>query len=592
MLEGLLIKDPENVADWCEHNLTFSPKVSATDPGPVSFSRQPYLREPLNAFADWNVEKVYLPMAAQTGKTTLLMCGVAWIIDNEPLPVLWATYSDRLAQSMSRNRMQPFIESNVCLKKHKMSDIRFWTSLEMSFDQMHLAFTGANSAANLSMRPIACAIMDEAAKYKHEDKTEAHPISLIEQRTKSFVRHLLVYASTPAQESTIFWEGYLSSDQREYFVPCPRCGEFIQLIINGNLRWDKPEDGGLDFQLVAKTARYVCQCCGGDIWEYERPDMLARGEWRATNPNGLPGVRGYHLNSLYSPYVNWGKLAVKLATAQNSLLKAELLQDFANSEEALPYTARKAHVRQRDVERLISRDYVRGEVPGEPYYLIASYDPGLEYTHWVVMAIGAGGTAWVIDWGTILGIRTKYRVWYEEGAESGKVQKREVETEGIWEHIKGLKYGGKQVDLAFVDSGYNTQSVYEECAEDPYLMYPTKGREGEGGTWAESTLTAWPELVLYVYVDHTAKLQLYSERIAELATPRLYLPADADGELMKGLSGQILEEYKPGHTRWKVIPWDHYGDCIKLGLVSWWTLRAHYEGAAEDVYTEQEENHD
>ena len=48
------------------------------------------------------------------------------------------------------------------------------------------------------------------------------------------------------------------------------------------------------------------------------------------------------------------------------------------------------------------------------------------------------------------------------------------------------------------------------------------------------------------------------------------LPAEAmgDKELINGLSGQTLIRNKQGKLSWKDLRDDHYGDCLKLCLLS------------------------
>ena len=81
---------------------------------------------------------------------------------------------------------------------------------------------------------------------------------------------------------------------------------------------------------------------------------------------------------------------------------------------------------------------------------------------------------------------------------------------------------------------------------------------------------------LFVYSDFKLKRELY-QRIIGQNTGELHLPQDADVELVKGLSGQQLVTVQ-GRDVWKAVPWDHYGDCVKLCRLSWWVHRGRYSG--------------
>ena len=56
----------------------------------------------------------------------------------------------------------------------------------------------------------------------------------------------------------------------------------------------------------------------------------------------------------------------------------------------------------------------------------------------------------------------------------------------------------------------------------------------------------------------------------------MHLPENADPDLIRGLSGQILEEKPGSQSQWKKIAGDHFGDCVKLCMFSWWVLKSSF----------------
>lgn len=72
------------------------------------------------------------------------------------------------------------------------------------------------------------------------------------------------------------------------------------------------------------------------------------------------------------------------------------------------------------------------------------------------------------------------------------------------------KWQGKDyhIDIAYVDSGYMTSVVYDECRRGlSGLINPTKG-SGATGTYARNTVKT-NDLDLYVYSDFSLKIELY-----------------------------------------------------------------------------------
>lgn len=546
-----MYREREKVCDWIESNLRFTNKTSANNPGRVSLERQPFMREPLESIADSRIKQIYLPWGAQTGKTTFCLLAFAWLLEFDPLPFLWTLPSDTVAKPFSVNRFKPFFEANPVLLKHKLADPSCYTDMEMSFDVLTLALTGSTSPTRVAMRPIAYVVMDEAAKYEHVKKSEGHPISLIEERTKSFPRKLIIYASTPNVEENLFWQGYLGSDQRHYFMPCPHCGDHIEFVFSREtVKWE-----GETLEEIQNSTYYVCPECEGKIYDHQKPEMMNKGEWRPMNPDAPSDCRGYHVNSLYSPYVTFGEYARKFVEAARSLHSAMLLQNLRNSYDALPYIKYAAKVADDAVEKLKHPSYVKHQVPIEPYYIITTYDPGERATHFETHVVGPKGSLYLIDWGTL------------------------IDIDHIAAHFDGLEYQYEgqilKPVIGLIDSGWKAKEAYEECQKLPGRLYPTKGVSTNVGIWAETEIPNYHGVILYKYIDTQAKIELYLDRIRDRKIA-YYIPSDADRDLLFGYCGQILEVKPSGETSWRKVTNDHYGDCAKLACVSWWVLKKHF----------------
>lgn len=569
MLEALFTPVCEDPVQWIEGELSFPLSVSPSAPGPISLARQPWMREILGAFLDPTVEHLHAVMGTQTGKTTVCMLGAALLAQFDPLPLIWGMPTDDLAKKHASTRMIPFFEENEVLARH-LPGGKAGSPLRLDLDVMAIYLTGVMTPAKVASTPAAYVICDEEAKFEHAKRNEAHPVLLLEERTKSFPRKLLVHASTPNVEDNIFWRGYLMSDRRKFFMPCPHCGAWITFEYGRDtVCW--PEDAK-DEDEVRNGAFYCCQECKGVITDEDKEAMLCAGEWRATNPAAPASRRGYHINSLYSHNVTIGEFAAAAWRCVHDPFPRQAWQNFMNSWCAQPWREYSVKVRDEAVLKLAG-EYLKGQVPVDDYWFIAvGYDPGQSATHWAACVLGRGGEQWVIDYGTILSIETD--------AAAGKV--------GIAAHFESLSWGGVRPDLGFVDSGDWTQTVYVECLKHRALM-PTKGSGSRVGTFALSTVKAVPGLDLLTYSDYQAKLELYGEMIARGNLAPLHVPSDVGKDFVAGLSGQTLERRANGPARWKEVAGDHYGDCVKLCRVAWWLHRSAFEPVGSDVKQEKQE---
>ncbi len=175
----------------------------------------------------------------------------------------------------SKKRVMEFLKANACLARYiRPGDTSAFQPLNYQLAHMDAKFVGAGSPANMASTPAAWVIGDEAAKWPHVNKDEAPPMQLLMERTKAFPRRFHMFCSTPTTVENEFWQGFLSADMRQYFVPCPHCGgEFVFKFSRDTVRWDKPENGVTDIDLAAATVRYICPHCQGEIYEDEKPAM-------------------------------------------------------------------------------------------------------------------------------------------------------------------------------------------------------------------------------------------------------------------------------------------------------------------------------
>ncbi len=518
------------------------------------------------------VETVYFCGGSQIGKTALLIAAFGYFVGQQPSNGIWAMVSLDQVRDFSKKRVMEFVRANPCLSRYlRAGDVSAFQPLNYQLTHMDVKFVGTGSPTNLSSVSAAWVIGDEVAKWPWVDKAEAPPVQLIRERTKGYPRRFHLFCSTPTTVDNEFWQGFAATDMRQYYMPCPLCGkDFAFMFEPGNLRWDKPGDGHMDIDMAAATVRYLCPHCGGEIYEDQKPAMMTAGHWApserlrgefASETVRQSGrARGYHLDSLYSPFVSWGQCVREFLDCYTRLTAAIDLQNFRNSWCALPYEKATVNVKASHIAALCA-DYERGTVPGEPYYISVGYDPGGNATHWVACAVYEGGEMRVIDWGTLLSFRSY------------------PDKPGVAPHFASLAWGEHRPAVGFVDAGYSTADVYMECLTMPGVLTPTKGSPSKLGTWyVRPAGDNWAGLQVLSYSDHNAKISLYAETITKGGKPRLWLPReqDCDMDIFKGLSGQRLV-VRHKSEEWRKVPDDHYGDCIKLQRVGWWALCGRFE---------------
>jgi phage terminase large subunit GpA-like protein len=547
--------DRRTVTEWCADEVILSERQTQM-PGNFSTRLTPYLREPLECFGDVDVSDLVLVFGTQTGKTTMVQAGTAWRIVNKPQPVVWVMPTEGLARSFSETRWLPLFDDSATLAAQKPADRHRFKNLEQHFSRCSLVFVGSNSPANLASRPAGLLLMDEVDKFARETDQETSALFLAENRTKSFVGALRVKTSTPTTPDGAIWQEYQKGTQEKFMLACPHCHERIELLWE-QVKWDQAAKDGEKWNMarVEESAHYLCQRCGGEINDGQKMEMLADGKWQATNPTAQRGFRSFHLNSLYAPWrsCTFGALAVKFLRDKGTI---NGLQDFTNSTMAMPWEQVETSIGDSKILGL-SGDYNVGTCPIEPRVVVTCADCGQDKQHWVTTAFSENGASYVIDYGTTLTV--------EDLLQDPPLRKYTTPSGNIVSPECGL-----------MDSGYATFRVYAACQASAGFYHPAKGSSATFGTRISRTaIDNFPGVVLYTFVDHAIKTELFIDRIKD-QKPEIKLPKKITTEFIAGLSGQKLVPRKTPSGQvyiWKEVREDHFMDALKLCHIAWHILK-------------------
>lgn len=442
-----IFKPPEclTVSEWADRYRVLSEKDSAA-PGQWKTMKTPYLKGVMDAFNSRAIQEITFCAGTQIGKTAAEQNMIGYAIAQDPGPMLIVYPSDKLAEYTSENRLQPMMELSEDLMKHY--DKSGSERLELRFDTMYIALVGANSPSNLASRPVRYVFFDEIDKFPKWSGSEASPLELAAERTKTFWNRKIVKVSSPTLESGNIWQSWLRSDeQRRFFVPCPYCGAFQPMEFK-QVKW--PPD--MTIQEIRYAAYYECPHCHERIDDRHKIDMLRHGKWKKINqPAGRVRSVAFHLNSLYSPWITFGDMAVKFLTSKD---RPENLMNFVNSWLAEPWIS-KANRMQSDIVMEKQDGRPQGIVPAAAQLLTMGVDVQLDHFWWGIRAWGPHQTSWLVDYG-------RAETW-------GDVESKLMR---YWPDENGEP---RNINLCCIDSGFRTDEVYYFCAQHQGLCIPTKG---------------------------------------------------------------------------------------------------------------------
>lgn len=547
-----------SVSEWADHKRFLSPIASA-EPGRWRTDRTPYLREPMDLLsATSSVNEVCVMKGAQVGFTEAGLNWIGYTIEHDPCGMLMIQPTEGMLKKVSQLKLDPAIESTPSLRarvsKARSRDTEN-TIYTKRFPGGVLTMATAGSTAGLRSLSVKKLFCDEVDEYRGDIGGQGDPIQIAKKRTNTFrLSKKCFYISTPKKKGLSRIERlYANSDQRRFYVPCPRCGHLDFITWSGFRDFIQQQDGGHHYiswpGAGTATARpleayMVCSSCGGHAQEHEKTWMLERGEWRQTWMRDLaeddprrdlpsPAMPGFHLSGLYSPagWLSWGECADEFLKVK---MVPEEFQVWVNTVLGETWEERGESVGWQALMKRVE-DYpanAEGEqlVPDGVGILVAAADVQSDRLEWAIYGFGAGEEMWLVAHGAEYGDPEKTEVWIE-------LDQRFLE---LHQHESGQMM---PVECAVIDSRYKAEEVYKFCQvrlSDGRRVYPVGGGSIRGAPLVGVPTRGNPYHVpLYTLCTDTGKETLYSRLLVrEIGPSFVHFPRWASEEYFQQLTAE------------------------------------------------------
>ncbi len=555
----------EPVWKWAERTVKLSVRTTVS-PGRYDSGWIAYTRGWQEAFSNPRVRELVICAAAQSGKTESILNCLRYAIAEDPGPALWIMPAESLARSFSETRLQPSLRDCQPCAEQIPANADLFKLLEMHFADCTLNLCGANSPAQLSSRPVRYLFADEIDKFPQASNKEAGALELARVRTASFWNAKIVLTSTPTVESGQVWQNYLAGSQHQYFVKCPHCSH-AQPLVFSQIKWPDNETTktgeAWNLDAVEAAASYECAACANRIPQLHKAGMIRGGEWRATNARAPADRVSFHLNALYSPWRTWGSIAREFLEVKDSFSG---LQNFTNSVLAEPW---KVAVQAEEISETrlldLKTDYDLGTCPVKPLFVTVAADVQRESVYFTVRAWGPDEESWLLDYGripTLDDLQTVFR--------------RQYNVAGSDETVSAFR--------GYIDSGYNSQAVYEFCSGSNATFFPLKGWDRLAQPVKSAVIKFFPgkqprerTIRLFHFDDGSFKTDLYCRRIQDRRGPAWHLPRNVGADYLRQLTAEkLVEKTNPRgvvESVWHQVHRDnHLGDCEKMQLVAGYLL--------------------
>lgn len=317
----LVLKSDLKPSQWYEKNMVMPP--GETYPGPISYDRTPFWKEPVDCFdPNHPATDITIMGPAQMGKSIMVLNPViGYTIALNPCNIIFLTgHSELSKEAMMKIEfmidncgLKDLIKPQVLKAKNNRTGD---TLMKKEFPNGSLIAGSITNHNLLRQNTATITIGDDLDAGKLAKEETGSTIKLIIGRTKARAdRCKRAWVSSPQNKGTslieVQWE---LSDKRLFFVECEHCHEPIDLRFHIPIS-DK-ESAGLaykmdDFGRVdPKSVVYVCQLCSHGFSDKNKHKLLNSGFWKPTCVPQQPYHYGYKPTGLLAPHgmTSWAQL--------------------------------------------------------------------------------------------------------------------------------------------------------------------------------------------------------------------------------------------------------------------------------------------
>lgn len=465
-------------SEWAEEE-RYIPEGVSDYYGPFDWSIAPHLKEILDCcHPDHPARKIAFMKSVQSaGTTSIGENAMGAFIKYKLGNVLFLTSTKGIGAIRGSANIDTLIDnsglagllkpmSNRTGKKNK--DNTFYKEFSGG---IKLLITSYNSIGDLKSNTWHLIIRDEWEEAGVELKDQGDIDGIIEGRTRGLRFYKIVDISTSGRmETSRIYKSFMEGDQREFFAPCPECGEQQILILKG-----KGEDYGLTFtteknkktevrEIIPDTVRYICKFCKDEFRENKKQYMMENGVWIPTGTAKVANKVSYHSGGLIAPepFMSWFRICddFKNTGFGQDVMK---FKDFTINVLGNPWAAVKKAAKWEMLKER-AENYTMGTVPeGEkvvisglelyngPMFLYAGADVQGDRIEILVVGFGINGNKWVVD----------HQVFF---GNTGDI------NDPCWHNLENYVYTSKfqimgndaYIELCALDAGYNPRASKRE----------------------------------------------------------------------------------------------------------------------------------
>ena len=406
-----LFEPPKNIScsEWADENRILTGNA---EPGPWRTSRTPYLKEPMDAFTDYKINRIIIVACSQSGKSEAILNMMGYTMDNDPCTMMLLQPTISNVKKFSKLRVNPLIKDTPCLKKRigkQKTRVAENTLYEKSFPGGMLIMVGTNAPGDLASVPARIVFGDERDRHAKSAGKEGDPWELIRTRQTTFKNtYKAVEVSSPTiKGDSVIVASYEEGSQAVWVHQCPVCGEWHEILFK-DIRFDYTKTQSQNRKeptYKVNLKGWACPSCG--TISSEKVMKKQPQKYIHKNPEAIKdGIVSYWIKGFANAWADWSAICLRFLQAKNNPLK---LQVFYNTVLGELWEDR-GEIETED-EYLKRREDYEAELPNGVLALTCGVDTQDDRLEYEIVGHGRFKEDWGIKKGFILGRPDSPETW-------------------------------------------------------------------------------------------------------------------------------------------------------------------------------------
>ena len=224
-------------SEFAEKFITLSSAVSEV-PGKMNYNLTPYAREIVDTLSPYHPAKIVgIMKGAQIGLSQgLLVPAIVWSIAQNPRRIAAFSANDELTKKMmirvdeaiASAGLQHLLKPNTIKKRNSRSGDTLSNKEFVGGDLMASTLKSIDKISR--QNSFAVGLFDDWSSSDISFKKQGDVFEILQQRFSTAANTMKqYYISTPETDPDPTERVYLMGDQRKWMLPCPLCGERIEI---------------------------------------------------------------------------------------------------------------------------------------------------------------------------------------------------------------------------------------------------------------------------------------------------------------------------------------------------------------------------